>query len=472
MQRERANPATQASTGLGSGLGRASSGIPLQRKLTIGASDDPLEKEADRIADQVMSMPANPSTATAPLQIQRFTRQPTGSAGIAPPSVHRVLASPGTPLEPGLRQDMESRFGYDFSNVRVHSGEAAEQSAAEVNASAYTVGDNIVFGAEQYYSNARAEKHLLAHELTHTLQQRGAPNYTKLTDLSERIRDRAAEPIEPAYKPKGNHSSIIQRKLLLHSEEDRAAFAWYLTKNDATNFSYSGKKGGRVEVFMKSPASAKIEDAFRLNILKHIINAPNEQLIIQKYGFTEPLPAHPFFIKGKFFKQARNTNIANESRSAGGLTIPSQSLALKAENDYTGNVTGVTNESWIFYVQPSNLAHEFGHAFLAFSGAPSAHSKFISKSIGILTPEGKPFEGTTDEFIKNFVEEKFGNELYRKKFHFSPTSVRTWPEPPNYKTVFTGTWLQFLAKYPGSSFRVGKQGKLKVCGPEIHEQCL
>lgn len=143
----------------------------IQRKLTIGASDDPLEQEADRVADQVMSMPANTSIGTSPPRIQRFTDPPSTETDVAPPSVDRVLASSGHPLEPSLRQDMEQRFGYNFSRVRVHSGPVAEQSARDVNAYAYTVGNNVVFGAGQYAPSTAGGQRLVAHELTHVVQQ-------------------------------------------------------------------------------------------------------------------------------------------------------------------------------------------------------------------------------------------------------------------------------------------------------------
>jgi hypothetical protein len=84
------------------------------------------------------------------------------------------LANPGMPLEPALRQDMEQRFGYDFSNVRVHSGSSAEKSAQDVNANAYTVGNNIVFGAGRFASGTQQGRRLLAHELTHVVQQNHA----------------------------------------------------------------------------------------------------------------------------------------------------------------------------------------------------------------------------------------------------------------------------------------------------------
>ncbi|SFN33337.1 Thioredoxin [Nitrosospira briensis] len=148
-------------------------GLPIQRKLTIGACNDPLEQEADRIADQVMLMPANAAVNRAPLRIQRFTGSPTRAIPEVPPSVERVLSSSGTFLEPKLRQDMERRFGYDFSHVRVYSGGNAEQSAREVSANAYTVGSNIVFGAGQFSPKTNTGRRLLGHELVHVIQQNG-----------------------------------------------------------------------------------------------------------------------------------------------------------------------------------------------------------------------------------------------------------------------------------------------------------
>lgn len=143
----------------------------VQRKLTIGASNDPLEQEADRVADQVMSTPLNSTINRTPPKIQRFTGQASDGLNTALPSVERVLASSGRPLEPALRQDMETRFGHDFSHVRVHTGSAAEQSAREVSASAYTVGQNVVFGTDQFAPGTRGGRRLLAHELTHVIQQ-------------------------------------------------------------------------------------------------------------------------------------------------------------------------------------------------------------------------------------------------------------------------------------------------------------
>lgn len=143
----------------------------MQRKLTIGASHDPLEQEADRIADQVLLMPANSAIGSAPPRVQRFTEQPVGQTDTAPPGVDRVLANPGIPLEPMLRHDMESRFGHDFSRVRVHADSAAGQSSSDINANAYTVGRNIVFGIGRFAPGTHEGRRLIAHELTHVIQQ-------------------------------------------------------------------------------------------------------------------------------------------------------------------------------------------------------------------------------------------------------------------------------------------------------------
>ncbi|MGH9508475.1 MAG: eCIS core domain-containing protein [Terriglobales bacterium] len=86
--------------------------------------------------------------------------------------MHEVLGSPGQPLDPATRAFFEPRFGHDFSHVRVHTDAHAADSARAVNALAYTVGRNIAFGAGQYLPTTSVGKHLLAHELTHVVQQR------------------------------------------------------------------------------------------------------------------------------------------------------------------------------------------------------------------------------------------------------------------------------------------------------------
>ena len=93
-----------------------------------------------------------------------------------PPSVDQALASPGMPLEPALRQDMEQRFDHDFSRVRVHHDATAAESARAMQARAYTVGRDVVFSAGGYAPRSPQGSQLLAHELAHVIQQeRGGP---------------------------------------------------------------------------------------------------------------------------------------------------------------------------------------------------------------------------------------------------------------------------------------------------------
>lgn len=107
------------------------------------------------------------------LLVQRVATGAAAAGPSAPESVHRTLASPGRPLDPGTRQFMESRFGHDFSQVRIHTDSHAADSAREINAQAYTAGNDIAFAPGKYQPDSHAGQHLLAHELAHTVQQGG-----------------------------------------------------------------------------------------------------------------------------------------------------------------------------------------------------------------------------------------------------------------------------------------------------------
>lgn len=146
----------------------------LQAKLVIGSAHDPLEQEADRVADQVLAAPAGSAPAAPFLQIQRIEGHATGHTPMAPASVDRTLGSPGRPLDLAVQQEMGHRFGRDFSRVRVHTDADAAQTARDVNARAFTVGTDIVFGPGRFSPATLDGRRLLAHELTHVVQQSGS----------------------------------------------------------------------------------------------------------------------------------------------------------------------------------------------------------------------------------------------------------------------------------------------------------
>jgi hypothetical protein len=132
-----------------------------------------------------------------------------------PSIVHDVLHSPGRPLDPATRAFMEPRFGHDFSRVRVHTGAQAAESAAAVNARAYTVGQEVVFGAGEYSPSTPQGQRLMAHELTHTLQQatnpaQGVTEISDPGDTSEREATRIADQVlrmpDQAQPGTGHHA--------------------------------------------------------------------------------------------------------------------------------------------------------------------------------------------------------------------------------------------------------------------------
>jgi hypothetical protein len=159
--------------------------IALQRKLAIGAVDDPLEHEADRVAEQVMRKPSGQCATCAAgaeerdeeIAVHRASESST-SGGItvradAAARVERATRS-GEPLPASVRAAMEARFGADFSSVRIHRDAEAAESAGVIGARAYTLGNHIAFASGQWMPGTDRGDRLIAHELVHTLQNGGA----------------------------------------------------------------------------------------------------------------------------------------------------------------------------------------------------------------------------------------------------------------------------------------------------------
>jgi hypothetical protein len=162
-----------------------------QTKLAVSKPGDAHEQEADRVADAVLRVQepavqracacggACESCRGEHKQTSPDVLQPKPAGAVtappaqAPPAVHDVLGGSGRPLDAGTRAFFEPRLGYDLSRVRVHTDTRAAESAHSLNALAYTVGRDIAFASGQYEPGTDAGKHLLAHELTHVMQQAG-----------------------------------------------------------------------------------------------------------------------------------------------------------------------------------------------------------------------------------------------------------------------------------------------------------
>ncbi len=195
----------------------------IQAKLAVGSVDDPEEKQADEIADTVMRKPSGAATAGCtcaaggemceecrkkeadpiggpPMVRRRATT--TAAQPDAPPIVRQTLGGSGSPLDSSTRTDMESRFGRDFGDVRVHTDDKAAQSARAIDAHAYTFGNDIVFGEGQFAPQSQASRALLAHELTHVVQQGAAPTH------SATVRRQAAPATAPQANPAPGAQSL------------------------------------------------------------------------------------------------------------------------------------------------------------------------------------------------------------------------------------------------------------------------
>jgi hypothetical protein len=132
-------------------------------------------------------------------EIERGMEAPSETPAI----IHEVLHTPGRPLDPATRAFMEPRFGHDFSQVRVHTDAQAAASARAVNALAYTVGRNVVFGAGQYSAETSTGKRLIAHELAHVIQQGEVMPYSTVSMQRQAIDKEGEEMIEATEEVEG-----------------------------------------------------------------------------------------------------------------------------------------------------------------------------------------------------------------------------------------------------------------------------
>ncbi len=227
----------------------------LQRKLMVGAGNDPLEQEADRVAEHVLSIPMHSSAVSMP-RIQRFSISSGEASGVAPESVDRALLSQGRPLDSTLQQEMSQRFSYDFSGVRVHTGSIADQSARELGAQAYTVKQDIVFAAGRFAPQTYSGRRLLAHEMTHVVQQRplqmnrNIQNKQQLTSNFSGDKDVVRLKRDPDVSYKGYYTFNLMAGG---------------TKEVAVQFYYPGS-GNKVKVKMASlRKSMMVEDEYILS---------------------------------------------------------------------------------------------------------------------------------------------------------------------------------------------------------------
>src|SRR5260370_21105189 len=221
-------------------LPRMMAGRALQPQLVIGPVGDAFEHEAERTADRVTGSAhadteelRGPVAATLTPVAQRtagkgeearkrkdgderkpLQKQPsaTGSPDVVTPGLEariQAMSAGGRPLEPSTRSYFESRFGYDFGSVRTHTGDDAAAASRSLGARAFTVGDHVFFGQGEYRPDVASSRHLISHELTHTIQQQpSAARAARLLPVSKRVQRSIlsdAHHAPPAHIPPPTH---------------------------------------------------------------------------------------------------------------------------------------------------------------------------------------------------------------------------------------------------------------------------
>lgn len=163
----------------------ATTDLPVQAKLEVSSPDDPAEREAERVAERVLEMddpdgesPAGgagsgASTGERVTPVESVSRAPDGRSlpEERASTVRDGVRGGGKPLPRDARSGFEARFGADFSDVRVHTGPAADEATRSINAAAFTLGTDIAFADGKYNPGSNEGDEILAHELTHVVQQ-------------------------------------------------------------------------------------------------------------------------------------------------------------------------------------------------------------------------------------------------------------------------------------------------------------
>jgi Domain of unknown function (DUF4157) len=190
---------------------------PIQYKLTVGRADDPAEREADTIASTVIARLRDgtrggsgaPDAASRADRLRRAAANDTVAGGEVSAAGEHDLRSPGgvgraAPDGGAVLRRMEGAFGADFGGVRLHTGADVDVAAAGLQARAFTVGRDVYIRRSEYRPGTDAGDRLIAHELTHTLQQGGS-----------KVRRSTADPVEVRHHLGGRHISTKKEKMHL-----------------------------------------------------------------------------------------------------------------------------------------------------------------------------------------------------------------------------------------------------------------
>ena len=269
--------------------------LPLQCKLSIGAVDDPLEHEADAMADKVMRMPEQNfiqrkcAHCEDEERVQRkplvsFIQKKTSDNNYvaATYTISSQIASTkgsGNSMNEPTRSFMENRFGTDFSNVNIHTDNNATQLSNQLSAQAFTVGNDIYFNEGKYQPESSDGQRLLAHELTHVVQQTGSSSIINKQGITEAL------PLSPFIEAvvKEMHAAVEG----WGTDEEGVYMALQKLKRNPedikkANDSYKKKYGKSLEKEIRDEMSGS-----EMNYALELINITGNDALIKKLPDTE-----------------------------------------------------------------------------------------------------------------------------------------------------------------------------------------
>ena len=345
-----------------------------------------------------LKLPPKPKREDEPIQrksrgVERMQAQSGDDASAV---VHDALASGGRPLDPRTRSSMEARLGYDFAHVRVHVGAQAEESARSVNALAYTVGRDVVFGAGQYAPDTTAGRLLLAHELVHTIQQ-GAAHPLPASG--------AASPEHDTPRPGvAGPASLPSLAGSAPGGEVRSRSHPRLQRKKKPQGNPAEEQAKQQET--KTLKARKIEELHEPAI------PPNEEGRVRRFGFRRsyPVPAE----KGKGPKARPVKSVWQERAAAKALeahmnVLGTPSAALKQDRDVTQTLRAIwlTKVGW-----EQEAAHEQWRKTGAALGV---------KALGFKRQSG---QGATAEFSPTQVGGKTCHFDHIVELQFSGTGAK------------------------------------------------
>lgn len=279
--------------------------------LKISQPNDLAEIEADQIADRIIRMPADKAAPVIGGSLKngfgedgtlqrKALSSPGGIPSDTPPHVQSAIGSGGRPLEQQPRSFFEARLGFDLSGIRIHTESTAEQSARAINARAYTLGHNIIFWRGEYKPNTESGVRLLAHELTHMIQQvAGVGDTASLTQIKIQRKDlpRALDGVAcdiPGSLPIGE-----MENLLFDVGESDISYAEMATLNDfvdnwwtaGTNYrvridGYASNPGGEESNWQLSCSRAQSVASGLMYPSDNSLGIPEDKIEVYAHGKT------------------------------------------------------------------------------------------------------------------------------------------------------------------------------------------